>query len=189
MRTIPRTQGAGRLAVAGFLLACACAAPATEPAASQPVTQAVTASAAQWKAQDVTFTYMGFTAHYSCTGLRERMLIVLRELGAGKPMELMDYGCADETFHRDRMPTVHMQFSSLQPGSGAAPVSGYWKQVNLVGPGKLDSGECELMEQIVSDVLPHFTVRNVDKVPACMPHAPTLVTAMRLEVFMPVPQN
>jgi hypothetical protein len=147
-----------------------------------------------WREQKLDFDYMGFTEHYSCLGLQDKLWRILRELGARSDASVFDTFCPERSARVDRMPTVRLQFAALFPGmfsgpiagQAVAPVVGAWKSVNLVGTGKLDSDECELMEQITSDVLPHFSVRNLQKAASCAPHVRTL-TALRLEVFAPLP--
>jgi hypothetical protein len=164
------------------------AAAAVEPAAGQP---------GIWKTQSLDFAYMGFTDHYTCDGLYDRMRVVLRELGARNDMNVMSYGCIDadttrRSLRENRFPSVKLDFAALYPqeaGAAAgdsAGVPGTWKSVNLVGPGKLAADECELIEQVVREVLPHFAVRNVDKPRGCVPHQYTANYALRLEVFAPV---
>jgi hypothetical protein len=152
-----------------------------------------------WKEQELSFDFMGFTDHYTCSGLQEKMRLVLRELGARSDLRVFEPSCLDQSLRTHPIPSVRMQFASLVPGPGAqagagtnagtsaAPVAGAWKRVDLVGAGKLDKDECELVEQIVSDLLPHFAVRNVQRPANCVPHTRTL-TALQLEVFAPLPQ-
>ena len=49
----------------------------------------------------------------------------------------------------------------------------------------LDPGECELAEQIVQTILPHFAVRNAGPTPRCVPHQVSAVLSLKLEVFAP----
>jgi hypothetical protein len=161
---------------------------AAEPSAGQP---------GVWKPQSLDFDYMGFTDHYTCDGLHDRMRVVLRELGARKDMNVMSYGCSSDSTRRalreDRFPAAKLDFAALFPQDAApAPdaagdaTAGAWKSVNLVGSGKLDPEECELIEQVVREVLPHFAVRKVEQPQSCVPHQSTRTYALRLEVFAPV---
>lgn len=145
-----------------------------------------------WKEQAVDFDYMGFTDRYSCLSLRERMATVLRRLGAHKDPELLEYGCGEMT-RPTRIPGVRMKFATLFPTGGppadAAAPAGSWRRVNLIGVGALDPEECELTAQIVRDLLPHFAVRNVPRVPTCVPHAETRTSDFVVEVFVPEAQK
>jgi hypothetical protein len=139
-----------------------------------------------WKEQRLDFDYIGFTDHYACRGLQGKVSLVLHELGARPDMSVVETGCIDEARRTDPVPGVRLQFASLAPDAAAgAPVAGAWKRVDLVGPGKLDAEECELMGQIATELLPHFVVRNVQQPARCAPHMRTR-TALRLEVFAPL---
>ena len=145
-----------------------------------------TAVAAQWKPQELDFDLMEFTAEYSCQGLHGKMQLLLQALGAQPGAELVELGCMEPGFRGTRMPTVKMRFASLHPADGSGPQRGAWKSVNLVGIGKFDNTECELLEAVSRQVLPRFTVRNVQDLPPCFPHTQTLVPSFKLEVFAPV---
>jgi hypothetical protein len=80
---------------------------------------------------------------------------------------------------------VHAHFASLQPAATPATGAGDWKSVNLGGPFGLDPGECELAEEIVRTILPHFAVRNAGAAPRCVPYQSSAVLSLKLEVFAP----
>lgn len=141
--------------------------------------------AAAWKEQDLVLDYMGFTTHYSCDGLRERVRAVLLQLGARADLTVTSSGCVRAGGGPERFPSVHAHFASLQPASAPSAESGAWKHVNLGGHNGLAEGECELADEIVRTVLPHFAVRNVDWRGPCVPHATTIALSLPLEVFAP----
>lgn len=183
------------LVFAGLLAAGAATGAAAReptPAGTQPASPARAPLASEpgvWKEQDLQFDYLGFTMHYSCSGLRERMLLVLRLLGARA--EAGDVaGCGDYPRAIERFPYVRARFATFVPAdpSAAATVPGQWRSVDLVGLGKLDANECELMEQIIQQVLPRFAVRNIGKPANCVPHQETRTEALRLDVFGPLAQ-
>jgi hypothetical protein len=114
------------------------------------------------------------------------MLLVLRLMGARADASSVT-GCGDNPRFVDRFPYVHAHFATLVPApAGAAPaVAGQWREVDLVGSGKLDPNECELMEQIVDQLVPRFAARNVAKPGSCVPHTETRTLALHMEVFAP----
>lgn len=138
----------------------------------------------QWQAQDLQFDYQGFTTHYSCDGLAERVRMVLLLLGARSDLQVTSLGCSAPPGHPDMFPSLRLQFATLQPGAPAGAASGHWKAVNLGGMHALAPGECELAEQIVATVLPRFSVRNVGRPPVCVPHEAAASLSVPLEVFV-----
>jgi len=48
---------------------------------------------AVWVEQDIEFTYVGFTSHYSCDGLKTKVSSILREIGARPGFKVTARGC------------------------------------------------------------------------------------------------
>jgi hypothetical protein len=196
------------LVPAAMAAATAFAAPAFAAAGAQTNEPAV------WKEQDLVLDYMGFTTHYSCDGLRDRVRAVLLQLGARPDLRITSSGCVRAGGGPERFPSVQVHFATLQPAPSAAPVqpatapgaaagtgapatsagasapavtagAGAWKRVNLGGVNGFDGGECELAEAVVRTVLPHFTVRNLDWHEACVPHTASIALSLRMDVFAP----
>jgi len=147
------------------------AAPASEPA--------------QWQEQDLDLDYRGFTTHYSCDGLRERVRSLLVLLGARADLVVTDFGCAVAPGHIDPLPSLHLHFASLRPAAAGA-LAGHWKAANLGGSRGLAPGECELAEEFIATVLPRFSVRQLGRAPNCVPHNLPAVLSVPLEVFVPI---
>lgn len=165
----------------GLMAAAATAAPAAPSAAGSSV-----AEGAAWAEQDLVLDYMGFTTHYSCDGLRDRVRAVLLQLGARDDLTVTSTGCVRPGGGPERFPGVHAHFASLQPAPAPAPVRGAWKAVNLGGHNGLSEGECELADEIVRSVLPHFAVRKVQWRGPCIPHDTAIALSLPLEVFAPL---
>jgi hypothetical protein len=138
-----------------------------------------TGQSAVWVHKEFQYTYQGFTTHYSCDGLRDKVRQILLQFGARKDdLKVYDFGCASPSGRPDRFPSVSVKMSVLVPaGSAGADGAGpelpsHWQPVRL----KLDqsslaeAGECELVEQVKSKVLPLFSTRNVDLQNFCIPH-------------------
>src|SRR5579871_5567038 len=193
------------------LSAGALAVPATDSGGS-------TSESAVWTPRQLTFLYQGFTARYSCDGLRDKMYAVLLQLGARKKdLKVSEYGCTN--FSRpDPFPGVKINMSVLQPAGSAQagnaaqkpasngsaghekadagdtqPVAAHWKQVTVrpdMLEGSTGSGDCELIEQIHDKVLPLFATRNVDYQTNCVPYQATVGgTTIKLEVLQPDAQK
>jgi len=157
--------------------------PAMAAAADAPAPSAEALSAV-WTPKEITFVYQGFTAHYSCDGLRDRMREVLLTLGARPDLHVDIYGCSAPAGMPDPFPGVRIKMNVLTPaqaggttpaGASAADATGVsaaWKKVDV----RLDrdplgqSGSCELLEQIKQKILPQFTTRDVDFASNCVPN-------------------
>jgi hypothetical protein len=156
---------------------------APAPAATQP---------AVWTQKEVQFTYMGFTTHYTCDGLRDTVREMLLQLGARKDdLKVYEQPCSRPE-RPDPFPGVKIKMSVLQPapttpGSDAPIVEAYWKPIKLpYRATSLDAaGQCELLEQFKQKVLPLFTTRNVDLHASCVPHQlEPLGTSLQAEVLV-----
>ncbi len=136
------------------------------------------AEPAVWSPKELTFTYMGFTAKYSCEGLASKVKTVLRALGARQDLTVYGTGCAVSYGHPAPMPGVRIRMNVLEPVSKEKPagdsavVPAHWKVVEVkLDPDPVsESGECELVEQIKQKVLPLFAARDVQFKPDCVPH-------------------
>lgn len=145
---------------------------------------------AVWRTQELTFDYIGFTTHYSCDGLRDKIEQVLSLLGARKgDLTVTPYPCS-RPGRPEPLPSVHIKVSILKPaeaaGAGGA-VEAQWKTVNLAGADKLTPGDCELADQIKAKILPMFSTRNLKAQTDCTPHQqPTGNILLTVDVLMPV---
>jgi hypothetical protein len=145
---------------------------------------------AVWTPKELTFVFMGFTAHYSCDGLRDKIRHVLGELGARSDFKVDFYGCSSPYGTPDPFPGVRIRMQVLQPAASdksAEAVGAHWQRKNL----RLDkdpvweASDCELLEQIRQKILPLFATRNVDFASNCVPHQAYLGTRLAAELLFP----
>jgi hypothetical protein len=205
---LPRKAGVVAVALSVLAGASAFAADvaAADAGAGEPAAAGAAGAGAEsavWTQKEVTFLYQGFTARYSCDGLRDKMHKVLLQLGARKQdLHVTEWGCAGNLGRPDPFPGVRVRMSVLQPAGGSAapadaapaqaaggargsasqaadpsqPVAAHWKSVDVV-PDQLDrgtgSGDCELIDQIHLKILPLFATRKVDFQSNCIPYQAT----------------
>jgi hypothetical protein len=160
-------------------------APAVEPAAP--------AEFAVWTPKEVQFTYMGFTTHYTCDGLRDAVRDMLLQLGARKSdLKVTEQPCSGQPDRPNPFPGVRIKMSVLQPAPAqlapdAQVVEAHWKPVKLPyrETGINAAGQCELLEQFNQKIMPLFTTRNVDLRATCVPHQlEPLGTKLQAEVLI-----
>jgi hypothetical protein len=181
------------LALPGWASAQATPAVAAGAAASAPPEAE---PAAVWAPKEARFVFQGFTAHYSCDGLRDKVRKALLELGARPDLTVREGPCSSPLGRPDPFPGVSIRMQVLVPldsksaPPGAPPVAVSWKSVTL----SLDrdpvfaAGDCELVEQIKHSLLPLFTTRNVDYSSTCIPNQLTNGgTHLRTDVLVPAP--
>jgi hypothetical protein len=192
-----RILGAGVPGFLGVAVVAACC--VSLPVRSEPPAAAAegeTAVLAVWAPREQRFVFMGFTAHYSCDGLRDRIRSTLLMLGARPDLSVNEYGCAGGLDRPTAFPSVHIKVNVLQPAAAAAPATGappppsvnaHWKLVDLTAHrDPLDvAGDCELIEQIKQRILPLFTTRNVQYDSTCIPNQLTVGgTHLKAEVLI-----
>jgi hypothetical protein len=162
-------------AVAGFALGTALATAtssfADAPPASTPTERGV------WQKHQYSFVFMGFTSTYSCDGLADKIKILLIAAGARHDAKSRPGACASGFGRPDKFARADLTFYTLAPaGDGAAPdgksINGTWRPVSFSArsPRELGTGDCELVEQFRSNVLPMFATRNVVNRTTCIPH-------------------
>lgn len=149
---------------------------------------------AVWTHKELWFVYQGFTTHYSCDGLRDKVRVVLLDLGARKKdLQVVESACSRSAGRPDPFPGVRIKMSVLIPADGATEgqesVPAHWKPVALKVDDyhyTNDSGECELVEQVRDKILPLFTTRNLDYRSDCIPHqASPTGPSLKLEALFP----
>jgi hypothetical protein len=144
----------------------------TAPEAAGPPTWAV------WTPKELRFVYLGFTSHYSCDGLRDKMRAILLQLGARPDFDIRAVPCSGDFGRPSEFPGVTVKMNVLAPwdstraNAAVTPVPAHWKLVELSTDRDplREAGDCELVEQVKSRVLPLFTTRNIEYRSTCIPN-------------------
>jgi hypothetical protein len=130
-----------------------------------------------WQKHQYSFVFMGFTSTYSCDGLADKIKVLLIAAGARRDSKSRPGACASGFGRPDKFARADLTFYTLGPASTAAsadekPIDGAWRSVSFSArsPRELSTGDCELVEQFRSNVLPMFTTRNVTNRTTCVPH-------------------
>jgi hypothetical protein len=164
-------------AAAVFSLSLAGGALAEPPAQSNPA-QSPSPAWAVWTPKELRFTYMGFTSHYSCDGLADKMRSILLQLGARPDLRIREMPCSAALGRPTEFPgvTVNMNvlvaWDATSANATVTPVPAHWKMVELSTERDplREAGDCELIEQVKAHVLPLFSARNVDYHSTCVPN-------------------
>jgi hypothetical protein len=134
-------------------------------------------TAAAWKRHEVQFSYSGFTTRYSCGGLRSKVKLLLKHLGARPDIQITERGCDDGFSLVAEFPRLKIVFYAPElPAPDARdvgePVLGVWKAIAIKrnSPRGLEWGDCELVEQFRDRVLPKFLTRRLEDDINCIPH-------------------
>lgn len=146
-----------------------------------------------WQSHKYSFQFMGFTSTYSCDGLADKLRTLLLAAGARGDAKSQPGACASGFGRPDKFARADLTFSTLAPAQGGAaadakPVAGVWRAVAFTSfsPKNLRLGDCELVEQFRSQVLPMFSTRNVVSNTTCVPHQESGSTIdLKFEVLAP----
>jgi hypothetical protein len=154
---------------------------------------------AYWVRHAHELNYVGYTAHYSCDGLRDTLKQLLRAAGARDDVKVV-MACSNPIQGPSRIASATVTFYTLAlappapaaTGSPAAvPAPGAWKRVEwrAAHPVWLGEGDCELIEHFDRELLPLFTTRNRVSHLECVPHE-TVVGGLSLafESLAPLPR-
>lgn len=183
-----------RFALIGTLCLSAVAIGCGTVSAASPPSAAANAQTAQWVQKRLRFTYMGFTTHYSCEGLSDKVRSVLLQLGARrKGLKVYPLGCVRSLGVPEPAPSVAGTVYVLEPmagepagNAGATGVAAHWQTVDvrLARSALEQAAQCELLEQVRQRILPLFATRNVQFSSNCFPHQLTLPGAtLRVDVL------
>lgn len=171
-----------------------------------------------WKPQNIDFYYQSFTTFYSCTSLTDKVKRLLIELGASADIKVRTSGCSGNEIAR--MPHVRIKLSSPVEATAAvmaemektrstrelaARVRGEraagtesadqfparWQRVSLSrGALNLESGDCDLIEELKRKVLPRLAIRVVQDDMSCAPNQLTLgQPKLEVEALTEVPEQ
>jgi len=154
-----------------------------------------------WQKHEYSFAFMGFTSTYSCDGLAGKLKMLLIASGARQDAKAQPGACASGFGRPDKFARAQLTFYTLAPANAAPanadqpadtpPVDGVWIPVVIATqkPRDLGTGDCELVEQFRSNVLPMFTTRNVAGHTTCIPHQQSgSVIDLRFESFSAAPK-
>lgn len=159
--------------------------PVTAAVANSPRSESVTAI---WKAQRVNFEYRGDSTVYSCRSLHDKLIMILRTVGAREDVRLHNFMC-DEKLRSARF-QVAMKSPVIASEANVRDVTQYdtqeeliarvsgeklasatdlerfpavWKTVSFARDRgmRLERGDCELVQQLRRQILPHMSVRVV----------------------------
>jgi len=146
------------------LVACSSAWAAAAPGGPVEATREL----AVWVPMQLTFVYGHATTEYSCSGLAARMKSILLKLGARPDLDVRGYGCTQLT-GPDPLAGVKISMNVLEPAGARPGLGAHWKSVDLLQDREVleAAADCELIEQVAQEVLPLFTVRNVDYNATC----------------------
>ena len=110
-------------------------------------------AAAAWKKHEVDLLYTGFTTRYTCSGLKSKVRLLLKHMGARQDIKILERGCEYGYQIVADFPRLKIEFYAPElPEPGARdvgePVLGVWKPVVIKrnSPRGLDMGDCEMVE-------------------------------------------
>jgi hypothetical protein len=171
-----------------LLPALVCAFLATAPALAESPGTGV------WQKHQYSFAFMGFTSTYSCDGLADKLKVLLLAAGARPDVKAYGSACASGFGRPDKLARADLTFYTLAPPTGdpadGAPINAQWLPVELNSrkPRELRLGDCELVDQFRTSVLPMFTTRNIDNRTTCVPHQNSgSVINLRFDALAAVP--
>jgi hypothetical protein len=132
---------------------------------------------AAWTLHEVDLMYMGFTTRYTCSGLKSKVKLLLKHMGAREDFKIRERGCEYGYEKVADFPRLKISFyAPTIPEAGdkdpGEPVLGVWKPVVIKknSPKGLDMGDCELVETFRDRVMPKFVTRSFAGDVNCIPH-------------------
>lgn len=141
---------------------------------------------AVWKVQSLSFAYRGYATVYSCDALFRKVSDILQTLGARDTLRIRSFGCTDMVTHGRMEITLESPVEATPENiealttydskeelvarvrnehlASAEDVQRFpatWKTISMKREPSLKLGpsDCELVEQLRRDVLPHMSIR------------------------------
>lgn len=169
----------------------------TVPAQAEAPADTAPPAWAVWTPKELRFVYMGFTSHYSCDGLRDKMRSILLQLGARPDLTVREVPCSGMAGRPSEFPgvTVSMNvpapFDAAKTSANVTPIPAHWKSVEISTDHDplREAGDCELIEQVKAHVLPLFNAREIDYHSTCVPNQLQIGgTHLKAQVLIADPQ-
>lgn len=138
--------------------------------------------AAVWKPQKVSFYYFGRTSRYTCDGLRDKMRVMLLDMGARRDLSITTHGC-EISGRRLDLPGLNPGLSIVfnapavraadeKPGGAEPGVDAQYQPFVFMQDAfrNFEVGDCELIEEFSRQILPKFSTRGVKQDISCIPY-------------------
>jgi hypothetical protein len=130
---------------------------------------------AVWQHRHAAFTFTGFTSRYSCDGLEGNIRSLLLYIGARKDAKVEARGCGRGPLTPQRSAFVEADFYTLAPqtdANAADVVRAHWDPIAVIPnrPSFMDSGDCELVEQLKDLIAQNFSLQALTYRTECFPH-------------------
>lgn len=146
-----------------------------------------------WRSHQLRFNYLSPEPIYSCQGLKDTLLRLLKQSGAGQQISVVPGPCVRGYGSPEKLIYAELKFSTLVPaasagaGSEGEAAAGSWHTVTIGAHDPvLRGGDCEVVEQFKDKVLPLFATRNVKANLNCIPFQTTgRLFSLSFEVFAP----
>ena len=151
-----------------------------------PPSRALQIVQAVWKVQSLSFAYSGYATVYSCDALLHKVSEILQSLGARDTLRIHSVGCTDmvthgrmditlespveatpenieaiTTYNSTRELVARVRNEKLDRAEDVQRFPATWQTVAMSRDRQLKLGpsDCELVEQLRRDVLPHMSIR------------------------------
>jgi hypothetical protein len=195
-----------RLSVSAVMLVAVlgtAAAPAAAPAATAATTPAGTTAAprasragvagspAEWRSFDLLVDFTDLPRRYTCNELWYRMHDLLLALGARPYPQIFTFHCGTTPAASSRSPSVHLEFRLPRALPAADARYEQFPAVSTtvrLAPGTLHSftaGDCELLRQLATLLLPELPVHTVGAGLTCPAGAARHSFALEVQALMP----
>jgi hypothetical protein len=152
----------------------------------EPPSRALQIVEAVWKVQSLSFAYSGYATVYTCGALLDKVRDILQSLGARDTLRIRSMGCSDmmthgrmeitlespveatpeniealTTYDSKQELVARVRNEHLASAEDVQRFPATWKTISMTRDRSLKLGpsDCELVEQLRRDVLPHMSIR------------------------------
>lgn len=183
-----------RLSGPALLCAAALGTAAAAAAVAAPTPSAGAAGAgspAEWRSFDLLVDFTGLPQRYTCNELWYRLHDLLLALGARPYPQIFTFHCGTTRATSSRSPSVHLEFRLPRPLPAADARYEQFPATRAtvrLGPGTLRSftaGDCELLRQLETLLLPELPVHPLGERLACPAGAARHPFALEVQALIP----
>jgi hypothetical protein len=204
--------------VVAAAVAASCPSPVARAQSSADV-QGASRVSAVWVEHEIDFTYMGLTSYYSCDGLRDKLRWILEQIGAKPGFRVTTRGCvrmsgpelmpgarivaalpaeatpevleklASEATKRELVARATGGSEAAQEATAQFPARPRQTGFKSSPNGRIQDGDCELMQQVRDRVLVPMGARILEDDVRCAPRSVSMGSVrLVVETLEPEPE-
>jgi hypothetical protein len=137
------------------------------------------------KPQEIEFNYYGKQNYYSCSGIEDKVKVLLRHIGIAGDIKVKASCIQPNSFDNSYRLTAEFESLITAPEGESGTIKAEWREVELdrSSPRSFQGGDCELVERFVKYALPSIEHQMVSGKTQCNNTYTEFLGTLKLKVL------